>query len=120
MILVDTSVWIDHLRKSDSVLRQLLDSGQVLCHPFIIGELGMGSLKDRETVLGAMEGLPAATVAHHNEVMHIVSTHSLFGLGIGYIDAHLLASTRITPHAKLWTRDRRLRAIASQLSITYP
>ncbi len=119
MILVDTSVWIDHLRKGDAALRKLLDNGQVLSHPFVIGELAMGSLKQRDVVLSALQDLPKATIAHDDEVLLFTSSRALFGLGIGYIDAHLLAAVQMTPGAFLWTRDKRLSEIAAKLSHTF-
>jgi predicted nucleic acid-binding protein len=117
MILVDSSVWIDHFRKSDPALRKLLDEARVLCHPFIAGELAMGSLKHRQMILKTLGELPISVAADDQEVMHFITNRSLFGKGIGYIDAHLLASVHLTPQALLWTRDRRLKAIASKLSI---
>ena len=119
MILTDTSVWIDHLRKGDAVLRKLLDKGQVLIHPFIIGELAMGNLKQRDILLSSLQGLPQATVAQDDEVLRFISNQSLFGLGIGYIDAHLLSAVQMTPGSLLWTRDRRLFEVAAKLSLAY-
>ena len=117
MILVDTSIWIDHLRASDERLTQLLAAGQVLVHPFVIGELALGNLRNRDTVLGALQDMPQATVATEPEVLRFIGTKSLFGLGIGYIDAHLLAAVLLTPGALLWTRDKRLLAASVQLSV---
>jgi predicted nucleic acid-binding protein len=117
MILVDASVWIDHLRRGDDALRKLLERGQVLSHPFVIGELAMGSLRQREVVLGALQDLPKATMAQEDEALHFTSERTLFGLGIGYIDAHLLAAVQLTPDALLWTRDKRLHQIAAKLSL---
>ena len=119
MILTDTSVWIDHLRKGDDTLRRLLDKGQVLMHPFILGELAMGSLRQRDILLSALQDLPQATVAQEDEVLHFVSNRTLFGLGIGYIDAHLLSAVQMTPGALLWTRDRRLSEVAAKLALAY-
>jgi hypothetical protein len=118
VILVDTSVWIDHLRRGDTELQRLLEKGQVLTHPFVVGELAMGRLKRRETILEALQNLPAAEKALDNEVLLFVADHALFGLGIGYVDAHLLASTRLTPGALLWTRDKRLAEIAATQSLS--
>lgn len=115
MILVDTSVWIDHLRRGDAILADLLTNGQVLGHPAVVGELGLGSLANRGEVLGLLTNLRQATQATHNEVMVYIGAHQLFGLGIGYVDAHLLASTALSPDASLWTRAKRLRAAASGL-----
>jgi hypothetical protein len=117
--LVDTSVWIDHLRKSDAGLRDLLERGQVLTHPFVVGELAMGSLRQRDVILGALQDLPQAIVAHQDEVLHFISNRSLFGLGIGYIDAHLLAAVQLTPGALLWTRDKRLFEVSAKLHLAY-
>ena len=119
MILVDTSVWIDHLRKGDIGLRKLLETGQVLSHPCVIGELAMGNLQQRNVVLNALHGLPKATVARDDEVLQFISNRGLFGLGLGYSDAHLLASVKITPGALLWTRDKRLFAAAAKLSLAF-
>ncbi|WP_066527191.1 type II toxin-antitoxin system VapC family toxin [Sphingobium sp. EP60837] len=117
MILVDTSVWIDHFRHDDPALARSLDQRQVLSHPFVIGELALGSLRQRDLILEALRGLPSALVAHDDEVHAFIDRHRLFGLGIGYIDAHLLAATCLTPDACFWTRDKRLRAAASQLGV---
>ena len=117
MILVDTSVWIDHLRSDDTLLAELLDQGQVLSHPFIIGELALGNLRQRETVLADLRELPQASVALDDEVMLLIDRDRLFGIGIGYVDAHLLAATRLTQGAALWTRDKRLSAAAERLSL---
>jgi predicted nucleic acid-binding protein len=117
VILVDTSVWIDHLRKHDSRLRILLESGQVLSHPFVIGELAMGSFKQRDILLEELRNLPKVTVAYEHEVLGFISQKALFGLGIGYIDAHLLAAAKLTPGTFLWTRDKRLRESATKLNL---
>ncbi len=117
MILVDTSVWIDHFRHTDTALAQLLSNQQVLAHPFVIGELALGNLKQRETILSALQNLPQATAAHDDEVLRFIGLQSLFGLGIGYIDAHLLAAVKLTPNTSLWTRDKRLLAAAERLSL---
>ena len=117
MILVDTSVWIDHLRFGDQGLARLLDSVQVMAHPFIIGELALGYLRQRDQVLGAMRELPQVHVAADSEVLHFIHEWALFGRGIGYIDAHLLASLRLTPGTRLWTKDQRLHAVAQQLGL---
>jgi hypothetical protein len=117
MILVDTSVWVDHLRASNGMLASLLDAGMVLTHPFIIGELALGNLGQRATVLSALSDLPPTTVANDAEVLHFIDRHTLFGRGIGYIDSHLLAAARLTTGAKLWTRDKRLHGIALQLDL---
>ncbi|MGC2164367.1 MAG: PIN domain-containing protein [Silvibacterium sp.] len=119
MILVDTSIWIDHLRKGNVTLQKLLERGAVLSHPLIAGELAMGSLKQRDVILSALQDLPQAIPARNDEVMRFISERRLFGLGIGYIDAHLLAAVRLTPDALLWTRDTRLHKVAEKLSLAF-
>lgn len=115
MILVDTSVWIDHLRSGDAQLVALLQGGTVLGHPWVTGELSLGNLTRRTEILGLLSSLPQAVVATDVEVMTFIDHHQLSGLGIGYVDAHLLASTRLSGGARLWTRDKRLRAAAVRL-----
>lgn len=117
MVLVDTSVWIDHLRNGESLLAGLLESNRVLSHPFVRGELALGNLKQRRTILSALDNLPQAPVVYSDEINFFIETQSLFGLGIGLIDAHLLASTRLAPPAELWTRDKRLLAVAMRLNL---
>jgi predicted nucleic acid-binding protein len=117
MILVDSSVWVDHLRSGDAALVSLLERGRVLAHPFVVGELALGSLRQRGVILGALQALPQAIVASDDEVLGFIAQQNLSGLGIGYIDVHLLASTRLTPDASLWTRDKRLRAVAERLNL---
>ncbi len=95
----------------------MLEAGQVLIHPFVIGELALGSLRQRVPVLRALGHLPRAAVADEMEVLHFIERHALFGLGIGYVDAHLLAAIRLTPDARIWTRDRRLLAAAERLNV---
>ncbi len=114
MILVDTSVWLDHLRLGDSFLVNLLNTGRVLAHPFVIGELALGNLQQREVILDALSNLSCANIAADAEVLAFINQSRLYGAGIGYIDAHLLASVRLTPGTLLWTRDKRLRAAAVQ------
>ncbi len=117
MILVDTSVWIDHLRQGDDALIKLLADGRVLIHPYILGEIALSHLRHRTTVLKALGALPSATVAQDGEVLQYIETTKLFGLGVGYVDAHLLASVRLTGGAFLWTRDRRLEAAAVKVAV---
>ena len=117
MILVDSLVWVDHLRSGDALLAELLDRGQVLSHPFVIGELALGSLCQREVVHNALRDLPQAIVASDEEVKGFLDQHRLYGLGIGYVDVHLLAATRLTADAALWTRDKRLHAVAQRLAV---
>ena len=101
MILVDTSVWVDHLRRVDPPLQQLLDRGGVLVHPFVIGELACGTLADRATLIDLLQALPQAQVADVDEVLTFVVRHDLHGKGIGYVDVHLLASVALTHGARL-------------------
>lgn len=117
MILIDTSVWVDHLRVGDKMLARMLESKEVLVHPYVTGELALGNLPNRTLVLTALLRLPQAPVANHPEVLRFIELNSLFGLGIGYVDAHLLASVRLTPGATLLTRDKRLLAAAERLSL---
>lgn len=117
MILVDTSVWVDHLRTGSQALSDLLGAGQVLAHSFVTGELALGRLRQRETVLGALADLPQASVATDTEVLHFIAAHALFGQGVGYVDIHLLAATRLTAGARLWTHDRRLHEMAARLGL---
>lgn len=117
MILVDTSVWVDHLRANDKALTALLDTGAVLAHPFVVGELALGNLRQREIVLNALSDLPPASVATDREVLHFIDRHTLSGRGIGYIDAHLLAAVQLTAGAALWTRDNRLHGVAVELGL---
>jgi predicted nucleic acid-binding protein len=117
VILVDTSVWVDHVRRADATLIRLLNEGQVLTHPFVIGEVAMGNLPHRRVFLDEMRRLPGALVATDVEAMSLMERERLFGRGIGFADLHLLAATRLTPLATLWSRDRRLRTIAEELGL---
>lgn len=117
MVLVDTSVWVDHLRVNEPRLADLLRRNQVLSHPFVRGELALGNLRQRDVILSALDNLPQAPVAFADEVNFFIETHALFGLGIGLIDAHLLAATQLMGNAKLWTRDKRLLAVAVRLNL---
>jgi predicted nucleic acid-binding protein len=117
VILVDTSVWVDHLRAGDAALSKLLNAGMVLGHPFVTGELALGNLRQREVVLTSLSELPFISVATDNEVLHFIGRHALFGRGIGYIDAHLLAAVRLTAGTTLWTKDRRLQGVAVELGL---
>lgn len=119
MILVDTTVWIDHLRRGDRLLIEALERDAVVMHPFVVGEIACGSLTNRASILDLLQQLPMATVAESDEVLGFIESHKLHGNGIGYIDVHLLASAAIGG-AKLWTRDRRLDAVARKLGCALP
>ncbi|MFZ4125592.1 MAG: type II toxin-antitoxin system VapC family toxin [Rickettsiales bacterium] len=116
MILVDTSVWVDHLHKNDAKLNALLTEGQVLIHPLVIGELALGSLRKRDTILQLLNDLPRAITVSESEMLDFITKHALFGQGIGYVDAHLLAAARLNG-VMLWTRDKRLREAAIKLGL---
>jgi predicted nucleic acid-binding protein len=116
MILVDTSVWVDHLRKGDARLKALLGAGQVLVHSFVTGELALGNLRQREAILQFLQDLPQAVSAGDGEVLGFIEQNAIFGLGIGYVDAQLLASARLSA-ALLWTHDKRLLEVASRLGL---
>jgi hypothetical protein len=118
MILVDTSIWVGHLRKGDDYLSLLLDQGLVLIHPFIIGELACGSMVNRREILGLLESLPGVVTAEQTEVLHLVEAKRLYGQGVGWVDAHLLASA-IVSHSFLWTSDKPLHRVAESLGVSY-
>jgi len=117
MILVDTSVWIDHLARGDSELQSLLEEGEILMHPFIVAEIALGNLSQRDATVGALQALPEIPLAQHVEVMAFLDNERLFGIGIGYVDLHLLAATRLAVGTRLWTRDRRLLQTALRLNL---
>ena len=117
MILADTPVWIDHFRRGDARLAGLLAASRVLVHPFVIGEIALGHLKARTAILASLGNLHRAAVATDSEVLAFISGAKLEGSGIGYLDAHLLASVTLTPDAKLWTRDRKLASAAARLGL---
>jgi len=119
VILVDTSVWVQHLRAVDKALVRLLDLGLVLGHPFVTGELALGNLRQRELVLSDLQDLPQAQVATAEEVLRFIDRHRLYGIGIGYVDVHLLASARLSAGASLWTRDKRLQAAAEKFGLRW-
>ena len=117
MILVDTSVWVHHLRDGGSTLTELLERGGALTHPFVIGELALGNLRQRELVLRMLSRLPAVSVATSAEVLGFIDRNALFGRGVGYVDVHLLAATRLTAGSQLWTLDKRLNDVAIELGM---
>ncbi len=119
MILVDTSVWIDHLRAGVSALRDRLDAGAVCIHPFVIGEIACGVIRERRVVLDLLGQLPSVPVALEEEVLSLIDRRTLMGRGIGYLDAHLLASALLA-RAPLWTHDRHLAGVAAELGVAAP
>ncbi|MFV1984753.1 MAG: type II toxin-antitoxin system VapC family toxin [Thiohalomonadales bacterium] len=116
MILVDSSVWIDHLRQCDDILVHQLNNNNVLMHPFILGELACGNVKNRNQILELFNNLPKSVVATDSEVLYFIEQYNLMGTGIGYIDSHLLSAVALTNSAQFWTRDKRLKAISDSLS----
>ncbi|MCP4565402.1 MAG: type II toxin-antitoxin system VapC family toxin [Bosea sp.] len=118
MILADTSIWIDHFRHTDAELRRVLEEDTLLCHPSVIGELALGSLRDRASVLAFLAAQRQATIATHNEIMVMIEQHGLFSMGIGYTDANLLASVLLDRGSVLWTHDKRLRVAAEKSGAT--
>lgn len=114
MILVDTSVWVDHLRKTEEKLESLLNRGLVLTHPFVIGELACGNLRNRDEILSLLGALPQAELASHEEVLHLVAERKLHGKGLGWVDVHLLAAALLAD-SPLWTRDKTLASVAREL-----
>ena len=119
MILVDTSVWVDYLRAGAPALAAALEKGSVLMHPFVLGELACGNLKNRGEVLRLLGDLPEAALATDPEALNYIERRKLMGRGIGYVDVHLLASVALAGAARLWTRDKRLAAVAADLKLAY-
>ena len=117
MILVDTSVWIHHLRTGEPALAEALEDGQVLLHPFVLGEIACGQLNNRAEILGLLDDLPKAPTVSDVEARDFIESHRLMGIGIGYIDVHLLASAVIAGNARLWSRDRRLTEAAAGIGL---
>jgi predicted nucleic acid-binding protein len=118
VILVDTSVWIDHFRSAEPKLVGLLLEPRVMSHPYVVGELACGGLKRRAEVVRLLRSLPAASVADADDVLTFIESHALAGTGLGWIDVNLLASARLAG-ARLWTRDRKLTQAASRLDVDY-
>ncbi len=118
MILVDTSIWVDHFRKGSDKLASLLQSVEVATHPFVIGELSCGHLKNRGAILELLAELPQVTLAEHEEVLKLVESRKLMGTGIGWRDAHLLASALLSG-TPLWTADTKLRSLSAMIGVLY-
>ncbi len=119
MTLVDTSIWIDHLRSGNNQLIELLDRDQVLVHPFVIGELACGNLRNRKEILRLFNNLPQSPVASAEEALYFIEQNQLMGKGIGYIDVHLLAATALAENALLWTNDKRLKKVAGGMKLAF-
>lgn len=117
MILVDTSVWIDFLRGGDDRIAGWLNEGRVVTHPFVVGELACGNLRNRSTILSLLGRLHRTPVASHDEVLHFIEAHELYGRGLGYIDIHMLAATKLAGYARIETQDRALRRVARGLGL---
>ena len=118
MVLVDTSIWITHLRQGNRQLERLLMDAEVMCHPFIIGELACGNLKNRNEILSLLQSLPTTPTIEFDEFLFFIERNQLMGKGIGFVDVHLLASAQLTG-VPLWTADRRLKSMADQLKLTF-
>jgi len=118
MVLVDTSVWVRHFREGDPDLKRLLNDGQVMCHPYIVGELACGNMKNRREVLSLIQLLPLATLAQHEEVLCFIESNHLMGKGLGYIDVHLSASALLTG-VPVWSHNKRLNGANEMLGIRY-
>jgi len=117
LFLADTSIWIDHFRHTNVRLSNLLGRRNILLHPFILGELALGHVRNLSVMIDDFRDLPQAPVAHTEEVLQLISRDKLFGSGIGYVDAHMLASALLKPDIRLWTRDKRLHAVAARLLV---
>ena len=116
-MIVDTSIWVDHFRRGEPRLSRELETGGVLMHPFVIGELACGQLRHRQEILDLLDGLPVAALANHEEALLLVDSEHLYGRGIGWIDVHLLASAHLSG-VPIWTRDRRLKDAATSLGVS--
>lgn len=117
MILADTSIWIDHFRSGNKELQRVLNSGQIVIHPWIVAELALGSLRDRAKTLAVLDLLPQVCVAHPNELRLMIEARHLYSLGIGLTDAHLIASVFLNPPTLLWTREKQLRRVSEGFGI---
>ncbi len=118
MVLVDTSIWVSHFRDGNPHLKDLLLNGHAVCHSFIIGELACGNLQNREEILSLLQALPSAMAAEHEEVLQLIDTFQLMGIGLGYVDVHLLSSALLS-ETPIWTGDRKLKEAARKLNVSY-
>jgi predicted nucleic acid-binding protein len=119
LIIVDTGIWVDHIKSTDRHLAVLGEQLTALVHPYVLGELALGSLPNRQQFLKRMMGMPQPPVARHAHVVKLIEAETLFSTGIGYVDAHLLASTRLLPGSLIWTRDHRLFRQAEKFGVAY-
>jgi hypothetical protein len=117
MVIVDTSVWVSHLRAGNVTLERLLNKGSVICHPFIIGELACGNIRNRSEILSLLQALPMAIQAEHEEIMEFIEHNQLMGKGLGYVDIHLIASAILTG-VPIWTFDKMLDQVSSQFGLS--
>lgn len=118
MVLVDTSVWINHLRNSDHHLQELLLNGEVVCHTHIIGEIACGNIKNRQEIISLLQSLPKTPLIEFEEFLYFVDQNQLHGKGVGFVDIQLLASAKLG-RVPLWTADKRLKAASSKLNLQY-
>ncbi len=118
MVLVDTSVWVSHLREGNAKFEGLLNNGDVVCHPFIVGELACGNIKNRAEILSLLQALPMSNQAEHNEVMKFIENNQLMGSGLGYIDVHLLAAASLT-EVLIWTTDKKLKDVSQKMGLNF-
>ena len=118
MVLVDTSIWVTHFRQGNRQLENLLIEAAVMCHPFIIGELACGNLKNRNEILSLLKSLPLALTIEFDEFIFFIERNRLMEIGIGFVDVHLLASAQLT-EIPLWTADKRLKSAATKLDLAY-
>jgi len=118
MVITDTSIWVTHLRQGSRQLEKLLIDAEVMCHPFIIGELACGSLKNRNEIISLLQSLPMAPTIEFDEFIFFIERNRLMGIGIGFVDVHLLASAQLTG-IPLWTADKRLKSAATKLDLAY-
>ena len=118
MVIVDTSIWINHLRKGDKHLEKLLFDAEVTCHEFVIGELACGNLRNRHEIISLLQSLPHSPIVDHQEFLYFIDKHQLMGRGIGFVDIHLLASAQLAK-LPIWTADNKLRNVSKDLELQY-
>jgi len=118
MVLVDTSIWVIHFRDGNRRLEKLLLDAEVACHPFIIGELACGNIKNRDEIISLLQSLPTTSTIELNDFLYFIERNKLIGMGLGFVDVHLLASAQLSG-IPLWTSDKRLKSAAIDLKIAY-